>query len=205
MSNLFSTNNFSIMFPESVLWALAVPVCMCFYLYECVTAALPISVSHRSVLSQHTHTSALPPVIVLKAWGFFFPRHKDKERKSESRCMWQYQGEWVLRCLGDSVVIGTKQIKCQPLKRWLGSRGSGQANSFGKQSTAILFSPSAAVLTFLLDNTDGHFGKRYLYQGQRSVYQQDNTINYMLKGRFTQKRKKKKTFSHLPLVLSSSI
>lgn len=52
-------------------------------------------------------------------------------------------------CLGDSVVIGTKQIKCQPFKRWLGSRGSGQANSFEKQSTAISFSSSAAGAVFL--------------------------------------------------------
>lgn len=56
----------------------------------------------------------------------------------------------ALQCLGDSVVTGTKQIKCQPFKRWLGSRGSGRVNSFGKQSTAILFSPSAAVSTFLM-------------------------------------------------------
>lgn len=51
-------------------------------------------------------------------------------------------------CERDSVVIGTKQIKCQPFKRWLSSRGSVQANSFGKQSAAILFSPTTAVLTF---------------------------------------------------------
>lgn len=52
----------------------------------------------------------------------------------------------MLQRSGDSVVIGTKQIKCQPFKRWLGSRGSGPANSFGKQSAAILFSPPVTVL-----------------------------------------------------------
>lgn len=50
---------------SSIIWALAAPVSVWFCVHGCVTtAALPISVSHRSVLSRHTHTSALPPVIV---------------------------------------------------------------------------------------------------------------------------------------------
>lgn len=110
------------------------------------------------VLSQHTYLS-IASCDCVKSLGIFFPGHREKQRKSEPSYLWQYQGERALRCLGDSVVIGTKQIKCQLFKRWLGSRGSGQANSFGKQSAAILFSPSEAVLTFFcLDNSDGDFG-----------------------------------------------
>lgn len=112
------------------------------------TVALPISVSHHLVLSQPTYCS-IASCDCVKSLGLYFLCHKDNERKSESSCLRQYQGERAQWCLGDSVVIGTKQIKCQPFKRWLGSRGSGQANSFEKQSTAISFSSSAAVEAFL--------------------------------------------------------
>jgi len=112
----------------------------------------PIALSYHS-----THYPSTASCDCVKSLGLYFPRHRDKERKSESRCLWQYQGERAQWCLGDSVVIGTKQIKCQPFKIWLGSRGSGQANSFRKQSTAIPFLSLSSCLDFL--DTDGHFRK----------------------------------------------
>lgn len=144
----FSANNFGIMLDL----VSGYKPCQCVFVcvWVCDHCRCP---SHICLPSLCLITAHIPQHCLLwlcKMPGAFFPRHRDKERKSEPSYLWQYQGEQALRCLGDSVVIGTKQIKCQPFKRWLGSRGSGQANSLGKQSAAILFSPSAAVLTFLL-------------------------------------------------------
>lgn len=142
----FSANNFGIMLDL----VSGYKPCQCVFVcvWVCDHCRCP---SHICLPSLCLITAHIPQHCLLwlcKMPGAFFPRHRDKERKSEPSYLWQYQGEQALRCLGDSVVIGTKQIKCQPFKRWLGSRGSGQANSLGKQSAAILFSPSAAVLTF---------------------------------------------------------
>lgn len=94
----------------------------------CTSAWPLLPFSYLSPIALSYHSAHIPRHCLLwlcKKPRAFFPRHRDKERKSESTCLWQCKGAWAPQCSGDSVVIGTKQIKCQPFKRWL--RPEGQA------------------------------------------------------------------------------
>lgn len=144
---------FPLISPDSAVWALAGSVLLWVGErdHHCPSH---ICVPSACLITAHTYRS-IASCDCVKSLGLYFPRHRDKERKSECSYLWQYQGKRAQWCLGDSVVIGTKQIKCQPFKRWLGSRGSGQANSFGKQSAAISFLFLCSCLDFL--DTDRHF------------------------------------------------
>lgn len=86
----------------SPLCALKVPKCWdrCVCVCVCLSAWPPLPFPYLSPIAvcYHSlaHTSPLPPVIVSKPWSSFFfsflPRHRDKERKSESSCLWQCRG-----------------------------------------------------------------------------------------------------------------
>lgn len=92
------------------------------------------------LISLHTYRS-IASCDCVKGLGLYFPQLRDKERKSGSSCLWQYQGERAQWCLGDSVVIGTKQIKCQPFKRWLAQEGQAKLIPLENNQLPVLSLP----------------------------------------------------------------